>query len=157
MPEATSLPLEDCLRKSPERRKNSLKSFCYSLFMRRRRGMRRQVDHSLGHYVDIHDSPTVYTALTIVILSCADAFLTLILLQKGLAYEANPFMKMLIESNTGAFVATKTAITASCIIFLVAHKHFWLFRNRIRAHSVLFATLVAYASLINYEIILLNT
>lgn len=156
MTAATPRNTEDCLRKSRERRKNNLKSFTYSFFMRRRHGMRRTHDHSQGHYVDIHDSPTIYVAITIIVLSCVDAFLTLILLQKGLAYEANPFMDILIQSNTAAFVAIKTAITACCIIFLVAHKHFWLLGNRIRTHSVLFTALLAYAALINYEIILLT-
>lgn len=145
-----------CQRGSPERRKNKLKSFAYSFYMRRRKGMRRDDDKLHGHYVDIHDPTTIYVSVFIIILSCLDALFTLLLLQKGIAYEANPVMKSLIESNSALFVATKTSITAICIVFLVAHRHFWLVRNRIRAHMVLFAALLAYIVLINYEIILLS-
>ena len=125
--------------------------------MRRRQGMRRDADKIHGHYVDIHDPKTIYVSVLIIILSCFDAFFTLLLLQKGIAYEANPVMKVLIESNNiTLFVLTKTAITATCIIFLVAHKHFWIIRNRIRTHMALFAALIAYLCLINYEVFLLS-
>ena len=125
--------------------------------MRRRRGMRRDVDKQHGHYVDIHEPKTIYVSVLIIILSCFDAFFTLLLLQKGIAYEANPVMKVLIETdNATLFVLAKTAITAACIIFLVAHKHFWIIRNRVRTHAALFAALVAYVCLINYEVILLS-
>ena len=125
--------------------------------MRRRQGMRRDADKQHGHYVDIHEPKTIYISIFIIILSCLDAFFTLLLLQKGIAYEANPVMKVLIESNNATlFVLTKTAITAACIIFLVAHKHFWIIRNRIRTHAALLVALVAYICLINYEVFLLS-
>lgn len=125
--------------------------------MRRRQGMRRDADRQHGHYVDIHEPRTIYISVFIIIFSCLDAFFTLQLLQKGIAYEANPVMKVLIETNNIAlFVLAKTAVTAFCIVFLVAHKHFWLIRNRIRTHAALIAALIAYICLINYEVFLLS-
>jgi len=150
------LPESQSRRNSEDRRKHGIKSFIYSLYMRRRKGMRRDLDHNTSHYVDIHDQTTVWIAISIIILSCADSFFTLILLQEGRAVEANPVMKALIESDTTLFVAGKAALTIMCLLFLVAHKNFWLFNNRIRTRSILFAAFMGYALLVNYELVLLN-
>jgi len=148
--------LEQQSRNKKDRRKHGFKSFLHSLFMRRRKGMRRGNDHKTSHYVDIHDQTTVWITISIIILSCADSFFTLILLQQGRAVEANPVMKILIESDTTLFVAGKAALTILCLLFLVAHKNFWIFNSLIRTRSVLFAALIGYIVLINYELVLLN-
>ena len=148
--------LEQQSRNKKDRRKHGFKSFLHSLFMRRRKGMRRGNDHKTSHYVDIHDQATVWITISIIILSCADSFFTLILIQQGRAVEANPVMKTLIESDTTLFVAGKAALTILCLLFLVAHKNFWIFNSLIRTRSVLLATLVGYIVLINYELVLLN-
>ena len=150
-------PSEDtCQRDASERRNNQLKSFTYSFFKRRRRAMRRNADTHEGHYVDFHDPIFMYIATGIVLLSCMDAIFTLTLLDRGIAVEANPFMKLLIESSTSLFVAFKTTLTAGCILFLVAHRHFWVIRNKVRTHTVLFGALAGYVTLINYELVLLS-
>ena len=144
------------VREQKDRRKHGLKSFIYSLFMRRRRGMRRTEDHTISHYVDIYDHVTVWTAIAIIILSSADSLLTLMLIQEGRAYEANPVMEHLIQSDTGLFVAGKAALTILSLLFLIVHKNFWIFNNRLRTRSILFATFFAYTVLINYELVLLH-
>jgi len=118
--------------------------------------MRRGEDKSISHYVDIYDKTTVWIAVTTILLSCTDSFLTLILIQNGRATEANPVMKALIDSDTTLFIAIKAALTILCILFIVAHKNFWLFKNRLRAKYILLAAFIGYASLINYELVLLN-
>jgi len=118
--------------------------------------MRRSADGTISHYVDIYDKTTVWIAVTITLLSCTDSLLTLILIQNGRATEANPVMKALIDSDTMLFIAVKAALTILCILFIVAHKNFWLFKNRLRAKYILLATFIGYASLINYELVLLN-
>lgn len=143
-------------RKQKDRRKHGLKAFIYCLYMRRRKGMRREVDHNTSHYVDIYDQVTVWAAIAIIILSCIDSLITLLLIQQGRAYEANPVMGALIESDATMFVAAKAALTILCLVFLVVHKNFWLFNNRIRTRSLLLATFIGYSLLINYELVLLN-
>lgn len=143
-------------RNGPDRRTHGLKSFWNSLHMRRRKGMRRDKDEMISHYVDVHDQTTIWTTIAIIVLSCTDSFLTLTLLQQGLAYEANPVMRALIETDTTLFVAGKAAVTIFCLLFLVAHKNFWLFNNRLRTKTILFSILVGYIVLINYELVLLN-
>jgi len=143
-------------RERKDRRKHGLKSFVHSLFMRRRKGMRRLEDHSISYYVDIYDQVTVWIAIAIIILSSADSLLTLLLIQQGRAYEANPVMEVLIHSDPTLFVAGKAALTILCLVFLVVHKNFWIFNNRLRTRSILLATFIAYSVLINYELVLLN-
>lgn len=150
-----SKPSADSARNFSDRRNNTIKSFGYSLFMRRRRGMRRDEDQNLPHYVDVHDRTTVLTVIAILILSCTDSLLTLILIREGKAYEANPVMDLLIQTDTTLFVAAKAAITTLCVLFITAHKNFWLLGNRIRVHTILFSTLIGYSLLINYELFLL--
>ena len=144
------------IRERKDRRKHGLKSLVYSLFMQRRKGMRRTEDHAISHYVDIYDQVTVWTAVAIIILSSADSLLTLLLIQQGRAFEANPVMEALIQSDTSLFVAAKAVLTIMCLVF-VAHKNFWLFNNRLKTRSILFITFVGYSVLINYELILLHS
>ncbi len=139
-----------------DRRKHDFKSFLHSLHMRRRRGMRRTSDEKTSHYVDIHDKPTVWIAITIIVLSCTDSLLTLILIHQGKATEANPVMDLLIQSDTTLFIASKAALTTLCILFIVAHKNFWMFNNMLKAKTILTCTFAGYAALINYELVLLN-
>lgn len=143
-------------RDREDRRSHDIKALWHSLFMRRRVGMRRDKDHRTSHYVDILDKTTIWLSISIIVMSCADSFFTLILIQEGRAVEANPIMKALMESDTMLFVAGKAAVTIACLIFLVAHKHFWLFNNRLKTRTVLFAAFIGYAALINYELVLLN-
>ena len=150
------LPSEHTERENGDRRKHDFRSFLHSLYKRRRRGMRRSEDKTISHYVDIYDKTTVWIAVTIILLSCTDSLLTLILIQTGRATEANPFMKVLIDSDTTLFIASKAALTILCILFIVAHKNFWLFSNRLRAKYILLATVIGYATLINYELVLLH-
>jgi len=143
-------------RENSDRRSHDFKSFLHSLHMRRRRGMRRTEDEKTSHYVDLHDKRTVWAAITIVLLSCTDSLLTLVLIYQGKAVEANPVMKVLIESDTTLFIAGKAAITILCLLFIVAHKNFWIFNNKLKAGTILTCIFIGYAALINYELILLN-
>jgi hypothetical protein len=143
-------------RNNGDRRSHDFRSFLHSLYKRRRRGMRRAEDHKTSHYVDIYDKATVIAAITVIFLSCTDSLLTLLLISEGRATEANPVMRILIESDTTLFVAAKAALTILCLLFLIAHKNFWLFNKRLHGKYLLFGTFIGYASLINYELILLN-
>ena len=80
-----------------------------------------------------------------------DACFTLLLYQQGID-ELNPVMKLLIDIDTMLFINTKIAVTALCIIFFIAHKNFWLLKNKIKVHSVMSATMVMYFILVNYQI-----
>ncbi len=139
-------------RAGGDRRRHSWRTVTYCGL--RGRGRRRQVRRS-GHsyYLDWYDPKLAVTGLTLLLLSCLDAFFTLTLISRG-AYEANYFMARLLETSTGLFVSVKVAITAIGILFLLMHSHFRVLR--VTSGKQLLQVLVGvYGLLIAYELVLL--
>ncbi len=88
-------------------------------------------------------------AIGILLLSVADAFLTLVLLQGG-ANEVNPIMGMLIYRGVAVFASLKIAMTSVSIVlmvFLSRHR----FMRLLRVEWVLYGVLIGYLGLIGYE------
>jgi hypothetical protein len=142
-------------RMASDRRRNRLRTLFCSLYMRRRRQVRRHgCPSSSGYYLDVIERRIIAAAVAVMLLSCADSAFTLALLQRG-AEEVNPLMRYLIEINTGAFVGGKLTITAAGVLFLVAHGHFRLFRV-LRGHHGLYVVLAVYLTLFNYQVALLG-
>jgi len=102
-----------------DRRKPTLKGFVFGLFLARRRGPRRA--DNLYQYSDWYDVKLLVLSLSLLLLSCLDAAMTMKLLSLG-AVELNPIMNELIVQGTSYFIWIKIAITALCIIVLVAHR-----------------------------------
>lgn len=130
-----------------DRRNPSLKGFLYGLFFARRRGPRRA--ENLYQYSDWYDVKLLVLSLSLLLLSCLDAAMTMKLLSLG-AVELNPIMNELINQGTSFFVWIKVAVTALCIIVLVAHNRFKLF-NFLRVDVVLIAAVFIYLGLVTYE------
>jgi len=103
--------------------------------------------------VDRHEPRLLLSTLGILLLSLTDAVFTLTLLQHG-AVELNSFMAVLIETDVQLFVAGKMAITAVCLIFLLIHAKFRIFRV-VRISTLLYGFLSIYGLLIAYELVLL--
>lgn len=135
-------------RDRSDRRRPSLKGFLYGLFLSRRRGPRR-AENYLGYYSDWYDVKLLVLSLGLLLLSCLDAALTMKLLSNG-AVEINPVMDELIKKGTNYFVGIKIAVTALCILVLVAHNRFKLF-NILRVDIVLIAAVFVYLGLVTYE------
>ncbi len=146
----------DCQRHGIDRRSHGLRTFLTSFAKQRRRHTRREGCLESSHYVDFHNAPMLF-ALTIAImgLSCVDAFFTLMLLQQG-AQEINPIMNSLLTIDTQLFVATKVLLTAACLIFILAHRNFWLIKGVIRTQHVLPCLFIGYCALIIHELKMLN-
>ena len=85
------------------------------------------------------------------LLSCADAFLTLQLIDLGMI-EANPFMSALMAQSTMLFTSTKLAMTAFGILVLVFLSKS-RFLNRIRTGAFLTVFFSFYACLVCYELV----
>lgn len=85
------------------------------------------------------------------LLSCADAFLTLLLIEKGMI-EANPLMEATMSMGTEIFISTKLMMTAFGIfvlVFLAKSR----FLNRFRTGLFLTVFFSAYACLVCYELV----
>ncbi len=142
-----------CRRRGRERRQTNLRSLAYSLFMRRRKRARRGEDYRGAFYVDWHE-PFLFAIVFGVLLFCvADAFFTLHIIDRG-GRELNPFMRLLLETDTSLFFLVKFVLTASCITLIVAHKRFRLF-GRFSGYHLLFGVFSGYFLLIYYELVIL--
>lgn len=132
-----------------DRRKRSTWSILYGSFAPRRRNPRRDEDRN-RFVADWHHSNLLYISIAILLLSAADAYLTMRLLHQG-AKELNWFMAQLIHASPHQFVAHKMALTGLGVIVLVTRRHARLF-GLIPVEGVLYALLVTYAALICYEL-----
>jgi len=154
IPEPTVVNEESCSRLLGDRRQAAFKSACYSLFRRRRAEVRRVDEHTKAQYFDIHESWVKLTMIAVLSMSCMDSIFTLRLLQLG-SSELNPLMDYFIKLDSGLFFAVKLFLTAFCVVFLVMHKKFTLFRV-VTGYHMLIGTLVMYVVLISYELSMLT-
>ena len=114
---------------------------------------RRTGDHARP-YLDRHDSGLFILALGTFVMSASDAYLTMLLLQRG-AVEVNPVMALLMDSGMRTFVLAKLTLTGLAVVFLVAHARFSVFSG-LQVRVVLRGAFVLYAGLITYELLLLG-
>jgi hypothetical protein len=121
--------------------------------MRRRRHGRRVADmHPAGR--DWHDAHWLGAAVLILLLSTADAFLTLTLMRHG-AEEANPLMAPLISGGGAAFAYWKMGLTAFGVLVLTAMARIRLF-GLIPVGLILYLAAAGYIVLVTYELRLLH-
>jgi hypothetical protein len=141
-------------RRGAERRRHTLRALLQGSFRPRRRGPRRANEHALAA-VDWHHPQWLAIAMLIVMCCCGDAFLTLLLVERG-AHEANPLMAPLVVGPTLRFALIKIAATASGVVLLTQLARLRAFGG-VPVGALLYSVLVLYALLIAYELKLLNT
>jgi Domain of unknown function (DUF5658) len=142
-------------RGGADRRTRIVHSLIAGNFNPRRRGPRRALDHGIAA-TDWHQPQWLAVALLIVLLSIADAVLTLTLLQHSGVFEANPIMAALVKGDWGIFVAIKIGLTAAGVVLLTAVVRIRAF-GRVPVGALLCGLLVAYVGLVSYEVWLLQS
>ena len=137
-------------RVGAERRRFSWRTVFFGFALSRRHVHRREVDTEVI-FLDWHHPWLFFLATGTMLLSCADAFLTLELINLGMV-EANPFMHAVMSQSTLLFTSTKLAMTAFGILVLVflAKAHFM---NRLRTGLLLTMFFSFYACLVCYELV----
>ena len=140
-------------RRAPDRRKRTLYSLIYGSFNPRRRSPRRIDARSLRD-LDWHHPIWLAVAMSIVLLSCVDAALTLSLMQRG-AYEVNPLMAPIVGGSPFVFTVVKVGLTAGGVILLTLAARMRAF-GRIPVSFFLYAVLIGYGTLVVYELKLLE-
>lgn len=138
-------------RLDPEdRRRFTWRTVFFGFALSRRRLHRRDVDSDVI-FLDWHHPWLFFLSVGTMLLSCADAFLTLELISRGMV-EANPLMQAALDRSTSFFVSTKLAMTALGIFTLVflAKAHFL---NRFRTGVFLTIFFSTYACLVCYELV----
>jgi hypothetical protein len=141
-------------RDRTDRRSRLWWSIWYGSFKPRRRNPSRRLDDSRFHSLDWYSAHLLAAAIGILLLSVVDAFMTLMLLEGG-AYEVNPIMGVFIYRSVAVFAAMKMGMTSVSIILMVVLARY-RFMRVLRVAWVLYGILVAYASLIGYELFMLN-
>ena len=104
--------------------------------------------------VDWHEARWLAIALLIVLFSCSDAFLTLLLVQRG-ALEINPLMAPLVGGSAATFAGVKIALTGAGVLLLTQLARMRAF-GRIPVGAVLYLVLALYSALLIYELRLLD-
>jgi hypothetical protein len=140
-------------RRGGERRQQILRALLQGHLWQRRRNLRRGGANQLGA-IDWHEPQWLAAALLIMLLSVADAALTLSLLKHG-ATELNPLMRMVVMGSDRSFVYLKlgiTAITVTLLVLLIRVRTF----GRQLAGPLLLLTALSYSVLVSYEYWLLD-
>jgi hypothetical protein len=140
-------------RSGSDRRQLTLRSFLRGGLTPRRRNGRRAGEHHLP--IDWHEPYLLFLSLTILLLSVADAFLTLTLIMGG-ATEANPLLAFVLREHPELFAVIKMGLTGAGVLVLVAAARSRVFRV-LRVGTVLQGLFVCYVALIAYEWWLLHT
>jgi hypothetical protein len=139
-------------RLATDRRTMSWRTFFQGGLTPRRRAPRRDAErHGL---VDWHAPHLLFLAITILLLSVADAFLTLTLMKHG-ATEANPLLEYLLEQHPRFFGGAKMVLTGGGVLVLVALARARVFRL-VKVEAIMHWFLLAYVALIAYECWLLR-
>lgn len=137
-------------RAEANRREFSWRTVFFGFTRSRRHAYRRCRDDEVI-FLDWHHPWLFFLATGTMLLSCADAFLTLQLIDRGMI-EANPFMNAVMAHSTVLFTSTKLSMTAFGILVLVflAKSRFL---NRFRTGAFLTVFFSCYACLVCYELV----
>lgn len=157
MPDSTPAPRkQENLKQrqaAEERRLSILGALWRSSFARRRLGPRRATDR---HPVmtDWFHPQWLAIAIVILVLSAADALLTLALVARG-ATEINPLMEPLVHGSGHGFAIWKFGLTALGVVTLTVLARFRILGG-IAVGSILYLVLCGYLVLVGYELWLLR-
>lgn len=136
-----------------ERRASIFHALWRGSFARRRRSPRRVTDR---HPVitDWFEPQWLATAIVILLLSIADALLTLTLVSRG-ATELNPLMRPLVSGSGQGFALWKLGLTALGVVVLTMLARFRVVGG-LAVGSILYLVLCGYLLLVGYELWLLR-
>jgi hypothetical protein len=136
-------------RRSGDRRSRIWWSVVYGNFNPRRRRPQRRLDDFRYHSLDWHAAHLLALSIGILLLSAADAFMTVTLLSRG-AIEVNPIMALVVYKSAALFAALKmgmTGVGVLTMVFLARYR----FMRVLRVELVMYAIFVGYLVLLGYE------
>ena len=117
-------------------------------------GRRVATTESRYHSVDWHGAHLLAVSIGILILSVADAVLTLTLMSYG-AVEINPVMAVLVDGSPAVFAALKIAMTGISVMMMVFLARY-RFMRVVRVELILYGVLAGYMILIGHELRMLQ-
>lgn len=135
-----------------ERRRTVLRALWRGNFERRRIAPRRNTERFIV-VTDWFHPQWLAVAIGILLLCCADAFLTLTLIVHG-ANEINPVMAPLVEGSGHAFAYWKVGLTTLGVVLLTVLARLRVFGRAVGV--ILYIVLAGYVILVTYELFLLR-
>jgi hypothetical protein len=139
----------DDRRERHDRRHRVWWSAVYGSFNPRRRQPSRRLLDERYHSLDWHDAHLLAVAIGILLLSAADALMTIRLLDIG-ADEVNPIMAAVVYRSAAVFAIVKMTLTGLGVMVMVMLARY-RFMRMIRVDVVMYAVLAAYSALLTYE------
>jgi hypothetical protein len=136
-------------RERSDRRRRIVWSVVYGSFNPRRRRPPRRLDDSRFHSLDWHSAHLLAVSIGILLLSVADAFMTVRLLAGG-AVEVNPIMAAVVYRSATVFAAVKMALTGAGVVTMVLLARY-RFLRLVRVDVVMYGVFVGYLTLLGYE------
>ena len=133
-----------------DRRTLSWRTVLYGFVRSRRREHRRAAESDV-RFLDWHHPWLFFLAVGTMVLSSLDAFMTLLLIERGMV-EINPVMAAVMGYGTTWFAACKLFMTATGVLILVFMAKA-RFLNRFRTGLFLTIIFSFYACLVCYEFV----
>jgi hypothetical protein len=139
-------------RTSTERRRSVFRALWHGNFARRRHAPRRSAERHAA-VTDWFHPQWLAVGITVLLLSVADALLTLTLVSHG-ATEVNPLMDPLVRGSGRGFAYWKIGLTATSVVVLILFARLRIWGRAVG--NVLYVAMLGYVALIVYELFLLR-
>jgi Domain of unknown function (DUF5658) len=143
-----SEPFNDSEKRTlSDRRKHPTPMFSrYTLYGGRRKEIRRGEDRKRHRYVDVYSPWLLLMLLSIIMISCVDAYLTLLMIENKIVIEGNPVMAYYLNFGAITFFIVKYSFTALSVIILC------ILKNSFVSKAGLFAAMFVYLVVVIYEL-----
>jgi hypothetical protein len=138
-------------RSGNDRRVRPTSPFTLQSLVGSRHHYRRNQDARKFYFVDLYSPFSVLVLLSALVLSIADAFLTLRLVGEDVR-ELNPVMDFFLKLGPLHFIMVKWFLTAFGLSTLLVLKNYYLWQGRVRTVVVLALLPFLYLVLVSYEI-----
>ena len=140
-------------RSGRDRRRNGVPAIKSLFIYGRRKSIRRNEDKYKNSYFDQYSKGLFVAVVSILILSMADAFLTLLLIDNG-ATEINPVMAYFMNFGPYAFISVKYFLTCFSLIVLLILNNVYLSKLKIHTRTLFSYAIGVFVIVIGWELFL---
>jgi hypothetical protein len=140
-------------RRSLDRRSRRRPALKYLIFGGKRTVTRRDVDKNYFIFVDRYSPWLLMLIVLLILLSLADAFFTLYLIEHG-ATEMNPIMAYFLSLGAWPFIFSKYFLTCSGILCLLVVHNLYLKSLRLYVKSIFSVFIVIFLLIIGWQVFL---
>jgi hypothetical protein len=141
------------IRRSIDRRSIRRPSLKYLIFGGRRMSARRDADKNYFIFVDRYSPWLLMLIVLLIMLSLADAFFTLYLIEHG-ATEINPIMAYFLSMGPWSFIFSKYFLTCSGILCLLVAHNLYFKPLRLNVKRVFPAFIIIFLLVIGWQVFL---